>query len=42
MEHFTFRGNGEMLDPFVLKQFPRESAARFSRKNRFTLFLELF
>jgi hypothetical protein len=26
---------------FVLTQFPRESAMRFSRENRFTLFLEL-
>ncbi|MER8667417.1 hypothetical protein NKH45_09415, partial [Mesorhizobium sp. M1156] len=33
--------NAEPLYLFVLTQFPRESATRFSRENRFTLFLEL-
>ncbi|PWJ91752.1 hypothetical protein C8D77_103451 [Mesorhizobium loti] len=33
--------DGLPLYLFVLTQFPRESAMRFSREDRFTLFLEL-
>jgi hypothetical protein len=35
---WTGRGCGDF---FVLTQFPRESAMRFSREKRFTFFLEL-
>jgi len=36
----SFNGNAEPLYVFFT-QFPRQSAMRFSRENRFTLFLEL-
>ncbi|MER9198333.1 hypothetical protein NKH74_03775 [Mesorhizobium sp. M0933] len=41
LERFIVSRNAEQLYLFVLTQFPRESATRFSRENRFTLFLEL-
>ncbi|TGT37533.1 hypothetical protein EN808_23560 [Mesorhizobium sp. M8A.F.Ca.ET.165.01.1.1] len=36
-----FRENDRLLHLLVLMQFPRESALRFSRENRYALFLEL-
>ncbi|MES0097212.1 hypothetical protein [Mesorhizobium sp. M0019] len=41
LERFIVSRNAEQLYLFVLTQFPRESATRFSRENRFTPFLEL-
>ncbi|TRC75709.1 hypothetical protein FJV83_07660 [Mesorhizobium sp. WSM4307] len=38
----SFQGNAEPLRLFILTQFPRESATRFSRENRLTLCLEVF
>jgi hypothetical protein len=40
-KQFAVSWNRRTLLFFVLTQFPRESAARFSRENRFTFFLEL-
>jgi hypothetical protein len=37
----SFHGNAELFQLFVWTQFPRESATRFSRENRYTPFLEL-